>query len=81
MEQCPLGLLGLLALLGLLGLSHSTFSPLLSLTVLIVLTPTEGHFDTPLNIHIVADTPEGLNLDNRWSVSAAERHHRMSHRC
>ena len=24
-----------------------------------------------LNIHIVADTPEGLHLDNRWSVSAA----------
>ena len=54
MEQCLLGLLGLLAPLGLLGLLallgffHSTFittavHPLLSLTVLIVLTPTEGH--------------------------------------
>ena len=26
---------------------------------------------SPLNIHIVADTPEGLHLGNRWSVSAA----------
>ena len=69
MEQCLLGLLALL------GLSHSTFSlccpPPLSLAILTVRTPTEGHTDTPLNISIVADTPEGLHLDNRWSVSAA----------
>ena len=66
---------GLLALLGLLALSHSTFSlccpPSLSLAILIVRTPTEGHTDTPLNISIVADTPEGLHFDNRWSVSVA----------
>ena len=45
--------------------------PLLSLAILTVLTPTEGHSITPLNISIVADTPEGLHLGNRWSVSAA----------
>ena len=49
----------------------SAAPPSLSLAVLIVLTPTEGHSDTPLNIHIVADTPEGLHLGNRWSVSVA----------
>ena len=71
MEQCLLGLLALLGLFCPFWRFPFYIPTLLPTIVLIVRTPTEGHSIQPLNLHIVADTPKGLHLDNRWSVSAA----------